>query len=150
MSSDLWVTLGAFAILFGLFVLFAIVGFWVWALVDAASRPREQWTAAGHDKDLWLWGVIVGGGLAGWFFLGLGGFIGPLVYVLVPRREMTNLRNAPPRQAPRQAPSPEPHPEPWPDLGARPSYPGSSTPPQRAGDEPVEPPDATGPEGVSR
>lgn len=104
-STDTWVALGALFILLGLGFLLAIAGFWLWALVDAASRPRELWQAAGHDKDLWLWGVIVGGGLAGWMLFGIGGFIGPLVYVLGPRRELKRLSDASSRPT---GPAPEP------------------------------------------
>lgn len=58
---------GFLALLLGL----AGVVFWLYALVDALRRPKDNWLAAGQDQLVWVMVVV---------FLNL---IGALVYVMV-------------------------------------------------------------------
>lgn len=80
------------ALWFGFCLAFAMLGFWLWGIVDAARRPAAQWSAAGQSKGLWLV-VIVGAGL----FACIGsGWIGSLLYLLIPLPALKRARSAPP------------------------------------------------------
>ncbi len=57
----------------------------LWALIDAAMRPNQEWVAAGQSKVLWL-SIIVIVAIASCLTLG---WLSALLYALVPRREMT-------------------------------------------------------------
>jgi hypothetical protein len=82
--------LGALAILFGFGLALAVVGFVIWAAVDAARHTGEQWRQARQSKALWVT-VILGGAV-----IGCGGFgwVGALLYVLIPRPALKRTRLA--------------------------------------------------------
>jgi hypothetical protein len=56
----------------------------LWAIFDAASRPENQWMAAGQSKGLWLTSLTVVAILGCFTF----GWIGALLYALIPRRAL--------------------------------------------------------------
>jgi hypothetical protein len=69
----------AYAVRMGLpeiVIVVALLGLFLWALIDAVSRPEEQWRSAGESK--WVWIILI---------LVLQ-FIGPLAYLLWIRRKL--------------------------------------------------------------
>ena len=58
----------------------------VWAIVDAARRPREAHVAAGSPKELWITLIAVFA-VAG----GIGGLILAIVYLAVTRRRVRDV-----------------------------------------------------------
>ena len=54
---------------------------WLWALVDAARRPDDQWRAAGHSKVMFV--VLI-------LFLG---WLGALLYALIPGPALARQRS---------------------------------------------------------
>ena len=82
--------LGALAILFGFGLALAVIGFVVWAVIDAARYTGDQWRQAGQSKALWLTIII---GIA---VIGCGGFswTGALLYLLVARPALRRTRLA--------------------------------------------------------
>lgn len=59
--------------LFLIILVFGVLGFWLWAIVDAASTPRQVWEAAGQNQPLWIVLTI------------LLGVLGACLYVLAAR-----------------------------------------------------------------
>ncbi|HEX6876997.1 MAG TPA: hypothetical protein VF165_15160 [Nocardioidaceae bacterium] len=90
MSAD---ALGGLFILLGFVLAIAFLAVWAWGIIDAASRPQQQWAAAGQSKALWL-GLIVGLGAV----LGCGtlGWVGSLLYALIARPALKRAQSAPP------------------------------------------------------
>jgi hypothetical protein len=64
---------------------FAFIGLSIWAIVDAAQRPPEQfprWTQTGtSNKTTWIIGLVVG------WVIGLG-WVVAIVYLMVVRKKM--------------------------------------------------------------
>lgn len=84
--------LGALFILLGFAIALAILGLWIWCIVDAARRPDAEWSAAGQSKGLWL-AIIIGVGVLG---CGSFGWVGSLLYVLIPLPALRSARATPP------------------------------------------------------
>jgi hypothetical protein len=82
--------LGALAILFGFGLALGVMAFVIWAIVDAARYTSEEWRRAGQSKPLWL-AIVIGVGV-----IGCGGFgwVGALLYVLIPRPALRRTRSA--------------------------------------------------------
>ena len=60
----------------------ATLALWLWALVDAASQPRQRWEATGHSKPLFIVLIV---------FLG---WVGALLYAFIPRPALVRARTA--------------------------------------------------------
>src|SRR3989442_2724441 len=60
------------------FIAFVVVVFLVWTVIDATSRPRKAWAAAGRSKTAWVVSLILGS-IAG---VGIGGVIVAIAYVV--------------------------------------------------------------------
>jgi hypothetical protein len=58
------------------------IGLGLWAIMDAASWPEGQWTAAGRSKGIWLT-LLTLVAIVGCFTFG---WVGALLYALIPRR----------------------------------------------------------------
>jgi len=72
----------AFGLFFLLFGIVALAGFafWVWSLVDAIQRPDAEWEQAGQNKLVWILVLI------------FVGFIGSIIYLLVARPPLENVK----------------------------------------------------------
>lgn len=82
MDSTVFVPAGAFAIVFGIFFLFAIAAtvVWVWSIVDAVRFTDQQYDAAGQNKIVWV------------LILVLLGLLGTIIYAVVARPSLKSVR----------------------------------------------------------
>lgn len=71
--------LGLFLALFGLIGL-AAFALWVWSLVDAIQRPDAEWEQADQNKLIWILVLV------------FVGFIGSIIYLLVARPQLENVK----------------------------------------------------------
>ena len=71
--------MGLFFLGFGII---ALAGFalWIWSLVDAIQRPDPEWEEAGQNKLVWILVLI------------FVGFIGSIIYLLVARPQLEDVK----------------------------------------------------------
>lgn len=71
------------AVLLVLAIALGIMGVWGWSLVDMLGRPEHQYKAIGHDRTLWLLGVL---------FVGVPASI---AYLLIARPKLAQVASLP-------------------------------------------------------
>ena len=75
----------AIGLLVLLILVVGLVGFavWLWALIDALQRPDSDWRSADQSKIVWILVIV------------LVGIIGSLIYLVVARPRLNEVREQP-------------------------------------------------------